>query len=81
MYRKIEELEIYQLSEKLSDTVLDICANIAEDHGRYSRKENIQFCYFARGSLGETRNWLRRSINRELNAYINSLKNQLKESQ
>lgn len=28
--------------------------NLAEGKGRYSRKEFIQFCYIARGSLYET---------------------------
>ena len=35
-----------------------ISANIAEGYGRYSFKENIQFCYYSRGSLMESKNWL-----------------------
>jgi len=89
MYKKLEELEVYQLSEKLGDKIWEICstwehfaritigeqlvrsadsisANISEGHGRYSMKENVQFCYFARGSFEETRNWLRRAYTRKL---------------
>ncbi len=89
MYRKLEDLEVYQLSEKLSDKVWSICieweyfakitvgkqlvqsadsvtANISEGHGRFSMKENIQFCYYARGSFEETKNWLRRANKRKL---------------
>ena len=43
-----------------------IGANIAEGYGRYSYKENIQFCYYARGSLMETRHFLRRARKRSL---------------
>ncbi|TAK56832.1 MAG: four helix bundle protein [Bacteroidetes bacterium] len=89
MFKKLEELEVYQLSEKLADEVWNTCirwenfakftvgkqlvtaadsisANISEGHGRFSMKENLQFCYYARGSFDETRNWLRRAYSREL---------------
>ena len=48
---------------KASDS---IAANIAEGYGRYHFKENKNFCYFARGSLEETKTWLRKSIRRGL---------------
>ena len=35
-----------------------IGANIAEGYGRFSFKENIQICYYARGSMYETKHWL-----------------------
>lgn len=41
-------------------------ANIAEGYGRYHYKENIQFCYFARGSLYETQHWIRRAFKRNI---------------
>lgn len=43
-----------------------ISANIAEGYGRYSFKENIQFCYYSRGSLMESKNWLIKAIERDL---------------
>ena len=55
---------------KASDS---IAANIAEGDGRYHFKENKNFCYFARGSLEETKTWLRKSIRR---GFIDKSKNQ-----
>jgi four helix bundle protein len=43
-----------------------ISANIAEGYGRYHYKENRNFCYFSRGSIIETKGWLKKSKNREL---------------
>ncbi len=47
-------------------SVDSIGANIAEGYGRFSFKENMRFCYFARGSLMETQHWLRRAKKRKL---------------
>ncbi|RZA04068.1 MAG: four helix bundle protein [Sphingobacteriaceae bacterium] len=43
-----------------------ISANIAEGYGRYHYKENRNFCYFSRGSIIETKGWLKKAKNREL---------------
>lgn len=43
-----------------------IGANIAEGTGRGSFKDNRRFVKVARGSLYETRHWLRRAYNRNL---------------
>ena len=43
-----------------------ISANIAEGYGRYHYKENKNFCYFSRGSIIETKGWLKKSKNRSL---------------
>jgi four helix bundle protein len=43
-----------------------IGANIAEGFGRYAMKENLHFCYYARGSFIETRYWLNRVRVRKL---------------
>ncbi|MCL5031586.1 MAG: four helix bundle protein [Bacteroidetes bacterium] len=48
---------------KASDSV---AANLSEGFGRYFYKENKQFCYYSRGSLFETKTWLRKSFNRKL---------------
>lgn len=84
-----ENLEIYQLSEKLSDEIWEIVlgwsnlardtigkqiirstdsigANIAEGSGRGTPQDNRRFLRMARGSLYETRHWLRRSHKRNL---------------
>ena len=41
-----------------------ISANISEGYGRYSFKEQRQFCYIARGSLYETKTWLQKAFQR-----------------
>jgi four helix bundle protein len=43
-----------------------IGANIAEGYGRGSYQDNRRFVRVARGSLYETRHWLRRAFGREL---------------
>jgi len=43
-----------------------IAANLSEGYGRYHFKENINFSYYSRGSLFETKTWLIKSHNRKL---------------
>jgi len=84
-----ENLEVYQLAERLSDLIWEIvlgwdhfakntvgeqmvdasdsiCANIAEGCGRFNYRDNSRFIKIARGSLYETKNWLRRAYKRKL---------------
>lgn len=84
-----ENLEVYQLSENLADSIWDLVqdwgyfekdtvgkqivkaadsigANIAEGVGRKTFRENKRFVRIARGSLYETKHWLRRAYRREL---------------
>jgi len=41
-------------------------ANIAEAYGRFHYGEKLQFLYYARGSLFETKYWLNRALARNL---------------
>jgi four helix bundle protein len=50
--------EKYVLTSQLRRAALSITANIAEGFGRYSYRENIQFCRQARGSAFEVRDHL-----------------------
>lgn len=51
-------------------------ANIAEGAGRCSFQDNRRFVRYARGSLNETKHWLRRAYNRHLltEEQINTIK-------
>jgi four helix bundle protein len=56
--RKFPAREQYVLASQLSRAAISITANIAEGFGRYSYRENIQFCRHARGSAYEVRDHL-----------------------
>lgn len=43
-----------------------IAANISEGYGRFHYNENRLFCYYSRGSLYETRTWLKKAYSRNL---------------
>lgn len=43
-----------------------IGANIAEGVGRWGIQDHKRFIYIARGSVNETKHWLRRAYKREL---------------
>jgi four helix bundle protein len=89
MSNRLEDLEIYTLSETFADEIWfivttwdhftrdtvgkqltkladSISANIAEGFGRFHYKENKNFCYFSRGSLIETKSWIKESNTRNL---------------
>ncbi len=89
MVLKVEDLDIYQISENLSDRIWVICtkwdyfakdtigkqlvraadsvsANLAEGHGRYHFNDRLNYCYYARGSLEETKSWISKAIRRKL---------------
>ena len=54
-----------------------VAANISEGFGRYHFKETRQFSYFARGSLYETKTWIKKGYHRKLindNDFENLLK-------
>ena len=89
MVLKVEDLDIYQMAEDLSDRVWEICikwdyfakdtigkqlvraadsisANLAEGHGRYHFNDRLKYCYYARGSLEETKSWISKATRRSL---------------
>ena len=54
------------LGKQLARSADSISANIAEGYGRFHYKENRNFCYFSRGSIIETKGWLKKARNRKL---------------
>jgi len=54
----VESLETsrkhFRLLEQIEASSSSIAMNLAEGKGRFSKKEFIQYCYIARGSLYET---------------------------
>ncbi|MFO7446474.1 MAG: four helix bundle protein [Ignavibacteriaceae bacterium] len=54
------------VGKQLVRSVDSMAANLAEGFGRYFYKENKQFCYYSRGSLFETKTWIRKAFNRKL---------------
>ena len=89
MNTNYEDLEIYKLSENLSDLVWNmvitwnnfekdtigrqlvkaadsIGSNIAEGSGRGSYNDNKRFVKISRGSLFETKNWIKKAYRREV---------------
>ena len=57
--RNFPKSELYGLTAQLRRAVTAIPTNIAEGSARASRREYLQFCYIARGSLAEARYLLR----------------------
>ncbi|MBK8567276.1 MAG: four helix bundle protein [Saprospiraceae bacterium] len=43
-----------------------ISANIAEGYGRFHYNENRNFCFYARGSLLESKTWLKKAHKRKI---------------
>jgi four helix bundle protein len=54
------------VGKQITRSADSIGANIAESFGRYNFGEKLQFLYYSRGSLFETKYWLNRMRVREL---------------
>src|SRR5690349_14889612 len=54
------------VGSQLARAADSIGANIAEAFGRFNYGEKVQFLYYARGSLFETKYWLNRAKTRDL---------------
>ena len=54
------------VGKQLVRSVDSIAANLSEGFGRYHFNENKHFCYYARGSLFETKTWLKKANARSL---------------
>lgn len=67
------------VGKQLAKAADSMGANIAEAYGRFHFGEKIQFLYYSRGSLFETKYWLKRTLARDLtpNADVQNYANQL----
>lgn len=54
------------IGKQLMRSCDSVAANISEGYGRYFYKENRNFCFYARGSLTETKTWIVKASNRNL---------------
>lgn len=54
------------VGKQLARSTDSIGANIAESFGRFNYGEKLQFLYYSRGSLFETKYWLNRALTRGL---------------
>ena len=69
IWRQVMEWEPFArevVGGQLARAADSIGANIAEAFGRFHFGEKLQFLYYARGSLFETKYWLNRSLERRL---------------
>jgi four helix bundle protein len=69
------------VGQQLVESADSIGANIAEGAGRGTYRDNCKFIHYARGSLYETKHWLRRAYKRKLlsQEQIDTLKPMLEE--
>jgi len=54
------------VGKQMARAIDSIGANIAESYGRFNYGEKLQFLYYSRGSLFESKYWLNRALTREL---------------
>ena len=67
------------VGKQMARSADSVGANIAESYGRYHYGEKLNFLYYARGSLFETKYWLNRALARNLfsNSQVDNYANQL----
>src|SRR3990172_11325905 len=61
-----EEFAKDVVGKQITRSADSVGANIAESYGRFNFGEKLQFLYYSRGSLFETKYWLNRALVREL---------------
>ena len=54
------------VGRQLVRAIDSIATNLSEGFERYHYKENVNFSYYSRGSLYETKNWLTKAHNRKM---------------
>jgi four helix bundle protein len=54
------------VGKQLVRAIDSVAANLSEGFGRFHYKENKQFCYYSRGSLYESKTWIKKAQSRKL---------------
>lgn len=62
------------IGKQLMRSVDSVAANLSEGFGRFHYKDSKNFSYYSRGSLYETKTWLRKAKNRNLIEEIEYIK-------
>ena len=60
------KFEQFGIGRQITNSADSISSNIAEGYGRFFIKENINFCFYSRGSILETKNWITKCSRRNL---------------
>jgi four helix bundle protein len=74
-----DEFAMDVVGKQIARSADSVGANIAESFGRFNFGEKLQFLYYSRGSIFETKYWLNRTRTRglmitdEVNEYVNRL--------
>lgn len=69
LYDEVKKWDYYAkrtIGIQLMNAIDSIGANIAEGHGRFHIKDSMNFSYYSRASIEESKFWLRRAFNRKL---------------
>ncbi|MBX3037729.1 MAG: four helix bundle protein [Anaerolineales bacterium] len=69
IWKRVVEWENFAkdvVGKQMARAADSIGANIAESYGRFNFGEKLQFLYYSRGSLFETKYWLNRALARGL---------------
>ncbi|RYD91419.1 MAG: four helix bundle protein [Sphingobacteriales bacterium] len=56
----------YHPGPQFTEAADSISANIAESYGRFHFREKLNFCYIARGSIVESKDWIAKAAHRQL---------------
>lgn len=56
----------FGIGKQITNSADSISSNVAEGYGRFFIKENINFCFYSRGSVLETKNWINKCSRRNL---------------
>ena len=66
MVEKWNYFEKDTVGKQLVRSADSVAANISEGYGRFHYKDSKKFYYYSRGSLYETKTWIRKANNRDL---------------